>query len=141
MVKGFKEYTGKICMCLIVLLVVTGLYFECPNFQMVFGTKNQTSHATKIDFSDTNLDATELYAEEVDSLRTASVVAKKLASVIRHSKVERLPADVFLPTILSGKIPYYFEMNQRLAELSTNRNGLLLQYVHDKDGKKRKTTT
>lgn len=141
MVKGFKEYAGKICMCLIVLLVVTGLYFECPNFQMVFGTKNQTSHATKIDFSDTNIDATELYAQEVDSLRTASVVAKKLASVIRHSKIERLPADVFIPTILSGKIPYYFEMNQRLEELSNNRSGLLLQYVHDKDGKKRKTTT
>lgn len=141
MLKSFKEYTGKICMCLIVLLVVAGLHFECPNVRMVFGTNAQTSHTTKIDLSDTNIDATELYAEEVDSLRAASVVAKKMASVTRHSKIERLPVDVFLPTILSGKIPYYFERNQRLAEVSTNRNDLLLQFVHDKDGKKRKITT
>lgn len=139
--KGFRKYTGKICMCIMVLLVVAGLSFECPNFQMVFETSNPTSHTTKIDFSDTNIDATELYAEEVDSLRTANIVAKKLVSAIRYSKIKRLPVDVFLPTILSGKIPYYFEMNQRLAELFTNRSGLLLQYVHDKDGKKRQITT
>lgn len=139
--KGFRKYTRKICMFLIVLLVTAGLSFECPNFQMVFETTNHTSHTTKFDFSDTSLDATELYVEEVDSLRAASIVAKKIARISKNANTERLSADTFLPAVLSGKTPYYFKMNQRLAELSNNRSGLLLQYVHDKDGKKRKTTT
>lgn len=139
--KGFRKYTGKICKFLIVLLVIAGISFECPNFQMIFETTNHTSHTTKFDFSDTSLDATELYVEEVDSLRAASIVAKKIARISKNANTERLSADTFLPAVLSGKTPYYFKMNQRLAELSNNRSGLLLQYVHDKDGKKRKTTT
>jgi len=114
---------------------------SAQNFQMVFETDNQTYPVSKIDLSDTNIDVTELYAEEVDSLRAASVVAKKLASTIKTQRMERLSADLSIPTLLSGKIPYYLESNQRLAKLPTNRSGLLLQYVHDKDGKKRKTTT
>lgn len=139
--KGFRKYTGKICKFLIVLLVTAGISFECPNFQMIFEITNHTSHTTKFDFSDTSLDATELYVEEVDSLRAASIVAKKIARISKNANTERLSADTFLPAVLSGKTPYYFKMNQRLAELSNNRSGLLLQYVHDKDGKKRKTTT
>ena len=139
--KGFRKYTGKICKFLIVLLVTAGISFECPNFQMIFETTNHTSHTTKFDFSDTSLDATELYVEEVDSLRAASIVAKKIARISKNANTERLSADTFLPAVLSGKTLYYFKMNQRLAELSNNRSGLLLQYVHDKDGKKRKTTT
>ena len=139
--KGFRKYTGKICKFLIVLLVTAGISFECPNFQMIFETTNHTSHTTKFDFSDTSLDATELYVEEVDSLRAASIVAKKIARISKNANTERLSADTFLPAVLSGKTSYYFKMNQRLAELSNNRSGLLLQYVHDKDGKKRKITT
>ena len=139
--KGFRKYTGKICKFLIVLLVTAGISFECPNFQMILETTNHTSHTTKFDFSDTSLDATELYVEEVDSLRAASIVAKKIARISKNANTERLSADIFLPAVLSGKTPYNFKMNQRLAELSNNRSGLLLQYVHDKDGKKRKTTT
>lgn len=139
--RGFKEYTKKICMCLIVLLVMAGLHFECPNFQIIFETDNQTYPVSKIDLSDTNIDVTELYAEEVDSLRAASVVAKKLASTIKTQRMERLSADISIPTFLSEKIPYYLESNQRLAKLPTNRGVLLLQCVHAKDGKKRRTTT
>lgn len=139
--RGFKEYAGKICMCLIVLLVMAGLYFQYPKFQMTFDMTNQTYPSAKFELSDTNIGDTALYTEEVGSLRAANVVAKKMASTIKNRRMERLPADLSIPTLLSEKIPYYIEMNQRLAELPVNRSGLLLQYVHDKDGKKRKTTT
>lgn len=134
---GFKEYAGKICMCLIVLLVMAGLHLHCPEFQMTFEMTNQTYPSTKFDLTDTNIDKTALYTEEVGSLRAANVVAKKLASTIKNRRMERLSADLSIPTLLLEKIPYYIEMKQRLAELPTNRRGLLLQYVHDKDGKKR----
>ena len=139
--KGFRKYTREICMCLIVLVVIAGFSLKCANLQMGFETANHTSHITKIDLSDTSLGTAELYAEEVNSLRTASIVAKKLASVMKTAKTVRLPADTIFPAIQPDKTPYYFEMNQRLAELFSNRSFLLLQYVHDKDGKKRKTTT
>lgn len=139
--RGFKEYAGRICMCLIVLLVMAGLYFQYPEFQMTFDMTDQTYPSAKFELSDTNIGDTALYTEEVGSLRAANVVAKKMASTIKNRRMERLPADLSIPTLLSEKIPYYIEMNQRLAELPTNRSGLLLQYVHDKDGKKRKTTT
>ena len=90
--KGFRKYTREICMCLIVLVVIAGFSLKCANLQMGFETANHTSHITKIDLSDTSLGTAELYAEEVNSLRTASIVAKKLASVncsekIKHRKV------------------------------------------------------
>lgn len=140
-VRKFKEYAREMCICLIVLLVMAGLYVECPNFQMVFETHNQTSPIFEIELSDSNMDVAEIYAEEVSHLRTATVVAAKLANTVKNGRMERLPVDLCIPMILSEKIPYYLEMNQRLAELPTNRSGLLLQYVHDKDGKKRITTT
>lgn len=139
--KNFKDYTLKICICLIVLLVTAGLYVECPNFQMVFGIDNQTSPISKIDLSNTDIDATEINAEEVDSLRVATAVAKKMASTMKNRRMERVPACLLIPIVLSEKNPYYFEINQRLAELPTKRSGLLQQYVHEKDGKKRITTT
>lgn len=138
---GFKDYTVKICMCLIVLLVVAGLNVECPNFQMVFGINNQTSPVLKIDLSNTDIDATEVYAEELDNLRMSTVVAKKMTGTMKNRRMERLSADVFLPIFLSEKVQHYFEMNQRLVELPAKHSGLLLQYVHDMDGKKRITTT
>ena len=74
-VKGFRKYTREICMCLIVLVVIAGFSLKCANLQMGFETANHTSHITKIDLSDTSLGTAELYAEEVNSLRTASIVA------------------------------------------------------------------
>lgn len=139
--RGFKKYAGKICMCLMVLLVITGLRFECPKFQMTFGMTDQTYPSTKFELSDTNILDTALYTEEVGSLRAANVLAKKLASTIRNQRMERLPADFSVLAFLSEKIPYYLAMNQRLVALPTNRSVLLLQYVHEKDGKKRRTTT
>lgn len=135
--KSIRKVADRICMILIVLLVITGLYFECPNLQMTFATDTKTEQTVTLDLSGQIVDATELYTEEVGSFRTASIVARKIASVVQSRKLQRLPVDLSVPIILSERIPYYIEMDQRLAELPVKQGGLVLRYIHEKDGKKR----